>query len=93
MRNKGLKQYQAGKRKSAKLAHAGVEKMIEGGKMVEEALNAIQEGVKINNEVLRAKNLAAEVEAPTKTILKGTESGLTGMKQFQDGRKLVLENK
>jgi hypothetical protein len=91
--NKGQKQYQAGKRRSAKLAHAGVEKMIDGGKMVQEALNVIEDGVKMNNEVLRAKNLSADVEAPTKTILKGTESGLTGIKQFLDGQKLVLENK
>jgi len=91
--DQGQKEYQVGKRKSPKMAHAGVEKMIEGGRMVQASLNTIEDGVKMNNEVLRAKNLASQVEAPTKTILKGTESGLTGMKQFLDGQKLVMENK
>jgi hypothetical protein len=59
---------------------------------VQEALDTIQDGVKMNNEVLRAKNLASDVEAPSRTILKITESGLTGIKQFLDGQKLVLEN-
>ena len=92
--DQGQKAYQVGKRKkNLTAAHVGVEKMIEGGKMVQDALNVIEEGVKMNNEVLRAKNLASQVEAPTKTILKGTESGLTGIKQFLDGQKLVMENK
>ena len=92
--DQGQKAYQVGKqKKNLTAAHVGVEKMIEGGRMVQEALNVIEEGVKMNNEVLRAKNLAAQVEAPTKTILKGTESGLTGIKQFLDGQKLVMENK
>jgi hypothetical protein len=92
--DQGQKAYQLGKRKkNLTAAHVGVEKMIEGGRMVQAALNTIEEGVKMNNEVLRAKNLDAQVEAPTKTILKGTESGLTGIKQFLDGQKLVMENK
>jgi hypothetical protein len=89
---KGQKQYQIGTRRSAKLAHAGVERMIQGGRMVQEALDTIQDGVKMNNEVLRAKNLASDVEEPSRTILKITESGLTGIKQFLDRQKLVLEN-
>jgi hypothetical protein len=91
--DQGQKEYQVGKRKSTTMAHAGVEKMIEGGRMVQASLHTIEDGVKMNNEVLRAKNLASQVEAPTKTILKGTESGLTGMQQFLDGQKLVMENK
>jgi len=47
----------------------------------------------MNNDVLRAKNLESQVEAPTRTILKGSESGLTGIKQFLAGQKLVMENK
>ena len=94
MLDKGQKAYQIGKKKkNATAAHVGVEKMMEGGKMVQEALNTIEEGVKMNNEVLKAKNMAEAVEAPTKTILKGTESGLTGIKQFLDGQKLVMENR
>ena len=61
--------------------------------MVQESLNIIQDGVKTNNDVLRAKGLASQVEAPTKTILKGTESGLTAIKQVLNGQKLVMENK
>ena len=92
--DQGQKAYQTGKKKkNAAAAHGGVEKMMEGGKMVQEALNTIEAGVKMNNEVLKAKNLYATIEAPTKTILKGVESGLTGMKQFLDGQKLVMENK
>jgi len=94
MLDKGQKAYQIGKKqKNAKAAHAGVEMMMEGGKTVQAALNTIEEGVEMNNEVLRAKNLADTVEAPTKTILKGTESGLVGIKQFLDGQKLVMENR
>jgi len=94
MLDEGQKGYQLGKnKKNAAAAYAGVEKMMEGGQMVQAALNTIEEGVKNNNEVLRAKNLAEAVEAPTRTILKGTESGLIGMKQFLDGQKLVMENK
>ena len=92
--DQGQKAYQVGKQnKNLTAAHVGVEKMIEGGRMVQAALNTIEEGVKMNNEVLRAKKLESQVEAPTKTILKGTESGLTGIKQFLDGQKLVMENK
>lgn len=91
--NNGQKKYQAAKGKDAAAAYAGVKTMMEGGKTVQAALKEIEAGVKMNNEVLRAKNLASEVEAPTKTILKGTESGLTGMKQFLDGQKLVMENR
>jgi hypothetical protein len=92
--DQGQKAYQLGKKKkNAAAAHAGVENMMEGGKTVQAALNTIEEGVKMNNEVLRAKNLADTVEAPTKTILKGTESGLVGIKQFLDGQKLVMENR
>ena len=90
--DQGQKEFQTAKGKNPKVANAGVKKMIEGGRMVQEALNVIQDGVKMNNEVLRAKNLASQVEAPTKTILKGTESALTGVKQFLQGQKLVLEN-
>jgi hypothetical protein len=67
--------------------------MIEGGRLVQDSLKVIQDGVKMNNDVLRAKNLASQVEAPTNTILKGTESGLTAIKQFMQGQKLVMENK
>jgi hypothetical protein len=88
----GQKEYEIAKGKSPKAAKEAAKKMIEGGRMVQEALNGIQEGVKMNNDVLRAKNLASEVEAPTKTILKGTESGLTGTKQFVQGQKLVMDN-
>jgi len=90
--DQGQKEFQTAKGKNPKVANAGVKKMIEGGRMVQEALNVIQDGVKMNNEVLRAKNLASQVEAPTKTILKGTESALTGVKQFLQGQKLVSEN-
>jgi hypothetical protein len=33
------------------------------------------------------------IEAPTRTILKGSESGLNGNKQFLAGQKLVIENR
>ena len=56
--------------------------------MVQESLNVIQDGVKMNNDVLRAENLASQVEAPTNTILKGTESGLTAIKQFFQGQNV-----
>jgi uncharacterized phage infection (PIP) family protein YhgE len=91
--NVGQKQYQTSKRKNPKVANTGLEKMMEGGNMVQDALKVIQEGVKMNNDVLRAKNLESQVEAPTRTILKGSESGLTGIKQFLAGQKLVMENK
>jgi hypothetical protein len=42
--------------------------------------------------MLPVKNLAADMETLTRTILKGTESGLTGIKQILDGQKRVLEN-
>jgi hypothetical protein len=90
--DQGQKEYQLAKGKDPKAADAGVQKMIEGGRMVQESLNVIQDGVKMNNDVLRAKGLASQVEAPTKTILKGTESGLTAIKQFLKGQKLVKEN-
>ncbi len=89
--DEGQLQYNGSKGKSRALAVAGVDKMLEGGQLVQAALNEIENGVKMNNDILRAKNLAAQVEAPTKTILKGTESGLIGMKQFLDGQKLFLE--
>lgn len=91
--DQGQKAYLTAKGKDAKAADAGLEKMIQGGKMVQESLNIIQDGVKTNNDVLRAKGLASQVEAPTKTILKGTESGLTAIKQVLNGQKLVMENK
>jgi hypothetical protein len=89
----GQKQYQTAKGKKPQTANAGLEKMAKGGNMVQEALKVIQEGVKMNNDVLRTKNLESQVEAPTRTILKGSESGLTGIKQFLAGQKLVMENK
>jgi hypothetical protein len=90
----GQKQYQKAKKgKNQQAANAGLEKMMQGGNMVQDALKVIQEGVKMNNDVLRAKNLESQVEAPTRTILKGSESGLTGIKQFLKGQKLVMENK
>ena len=91
--DQGQKDYQNAKGKDAKVADAGMETMIKGGRMVQDALKIIQDGVKTNNDVLRAKGLASQVEAPTKTILKGTESGLTAIKQVLDGQKLVMENK
>ena len=91
--DQGQQGYLAAKGKNATAAHAGAEKMIEGARMVQDSLNIIQNGVKMNNDVLRAKNLDSQVEAPTKTILKGTESGLTAIKQFLQGQKLVMENK
>jgi hypothetical protein len=90
--DQGQKEYQNAKGKDAKAADAGLEKMAKGARMLQESLNIIQDGVKMNNDVLRAKNLASQVEAPTKTILKGTESALTGVKQFLQGQKLVSEN-
>ena len=90
--DQGQKEYQTAKGIKPQAEDAGVKKMMEGGRMVQEALNVIQDGVKMNNDVLRAKNLASQVEAPTKTILKGTESALTGVKQFLKGQKLVSEN-
>jgi len=66
---------------------------VEGGRMVQDSLRKMESGVKANNDALRAKNLDAFVEAPTKTILKGTESGLTAMKLFLDGQKIALENR
>jgi hypothetical protein len=90
----GQKQYQKAKKgKNQQAANAGLEKMIEGANMVQDALKVIQEGVKMNNDVLRAKNMESMVEAPTRMILKGSESGLTGIKQFLSGQKLVMENK
>lgn len=91
--DQGQKEYQTAKGKDAKAADAGVQTMIEGGRMVQESLNVIQDGVKMNNDVLRAKGLTSQVEAPTNTILKGTESGLTAIKQFVKGQKLYMENK
>ena len=89
----GQKQYQKGKKgKNQQTANAGLEKMMQGGNMVRDSLNVIR-GVKMNNDVLHAKNLESQVEAPTRTILKGSESGMTGIKQFLKGQKLVLENK
>jgi len=86
--DEGQVQYNQGKGRNRAAAVAGGGKMIAGGRMVQDSLNAIEQGVKMNNDVLRAKNLAAQVEAPTNTILKGTESGLTGMKQFLEGQNL-----
>jgi hypothetical protein len=91
--DQGQKEYQTAKGKNAKAADAGMEKMIQGGRMVQDALHVIQDGVKMNNDVLRAKNLASQMEAPSNTILKGTESGLVGIGQFLRGQKLVMENK
>lgn len=89
----GQKQYKTARGKNPQAANAGLEKMMKGGNMVQDALKVIQEGVKMNNDVLRAKNLESQVEAPTRTILKGSESGLTGIKQFLKGQRLVMENK
>ena len=91
--DQGQQEYLSAKGKNAAAAQAGAEKMIEGARMVQDMLNIVQDGVKMNNDVLRAKNLESQVEAPTKTILKGTESGLTAIKQFLQGQKLVMENK
>lgn len=91
--DEGQGHYNKSKGKSRAAAVAGVEKMLEGGQMVQNALNEIENGVKMNNDILRARNLGAKVEAPSQTILKGTESGLIGMKQFLDGQKLFLENR
>lgn len=87
----GQLQYNRSKGKSRALAVAGVDRMLEGGQLVQAALQEIENAVKMNNEILRAKNLAAQAEAPRSTILQGTESGLIGMKQFLDGQKLFLE--
>ncbi len=89
----GQKEYQLAKGKDPKAADAGLQKMIEGANKVQDSLNTIQNGVKMNNDVLRAKGMASQVEAPTNTILKGTESGLTAIKQFHKGQKLYMENK
>jgi hypothetical protein len=91
--DQGQKEYKLAKGKDPAAANAGMEKMMEGGRMVQDSLNVIQEGVKMNNDVLRAKGLASQMEAPSVTILKGTESGLTAMKQFLKGQKLVMENR
>jgi hypothetical protein len=86
--DQGQKEYQTAKGKDPKAADAGVQKMIEGGRMVQESLKVIQDGVKMNNDVLRAKGLASQVEAPTKTILIQSCSLLTtyGM-LFSERRK------
>jgi hypothetical protein len=90
--DQGQKEYQTVKGKNPKAADAAVKKMLEGGTKVQDALKVIKEGVKMNNDVLRAKNPASQMEAPTRTILKGTQSALTGVKQFVKGQKLVSEN-
>lgn len=89
----GQKQYQTSKGKKPKDADAGLQKMVEGANMVQDSLKVIQEGVKMNNDVLRAKNLESQIEAPTGMILKGSESGLTGIKQFLKGQRIIMENK
>jgi aldehyde:ferredoxin oxidoreductase len=91
--DQGQKEYQLAKGKNQQAANAGMEKMMEGGRMFQNALKVIQDGVKMNNDVLRAKGLASQMEAPSVTILKGTESGLTAIRQFLKGQKLVMENK
>ena len=90
--DQGQKQYKTSKGKNPRPPIPAWKKMMEGGNMVQDALKVIQEGVKMNNDVLH-KNLESQVEAPTRTILKGSESGLTGIKQFLTGQRLVMENK
>jgi hypothetical protein len=89
----GQVQYKKAKGKNLQGAKAGAVKMTEGGKMVQDALNMISDGVKTNNLALEAKNMKSEVIAPSKTIVAGVNSGLTGIKQFLDGQKLFLQNK
>ena len=89
----GQKAYKKAKGKNLKAAQAAAQKMIEGGRMVQDSLKVIEDGVKMNNQVLEAKKLASQVEAPTGTILAGVKSGLTGIKQFLEGQKMFLQNK
>jgi uncharacterized phage infection (PIP) family protein YhgE len=66
---------------------------VEGGRMVQDGLQSIQNGMVSNNNALRAKGLDKDTSAPSTMINKGAESGLTGMKQFLAGQKLAMENR
>jgi uncharacterized phage infection (PIP) family protein YhgE len=66
---------------------------VEGGRLVQEGLQSIQNGMVSNNNALRAKGLDKDTSAPSTMVNKGAEMGLTGLRQFLAGQKLALENR
>ncbi len=66
---------------------------VEGGRMVQEGLQAIDKGMKDNNAALRAKGLDKDTSAPSTMVTKGVESGLIGMRAFLEGQRLALANR
>lgn len=66
---------------------------VEGGRMVQDGLKGIEDGMRANNAALRAKGLDKDTSAPSTMVTQGTSSALTGAKAFLDGQKLALENR
>jgi hypothetical protein len=66
---------------------------VEGGRMVQDGLKSIEDGMKNNNAALRAKGLDKDTSAPSTMVNQGTSSALTGAKLFLDGQKLALANR
>ena len=66
---------------------------VEGGRVVQDGLKSMENGMRNNNAALRAKGLDKDTSAPSTMINKGVESGLTGMKLFLHGQKLAMDNR